>query len=168
MIRVVTRLRREGDFLVRSSTQTVWQDIHHSVVLRHENAVVSGMILRFSRRFYGHAFGLSAVVWSPFRPIQSRRVKLPLRPRGSNVFFCKKRALGHQEAVDEISHLLARERQHNFYAVTRAISRYFLPDQTRWGPESSTTSTVRKVDFIKAGKGKRRCVTSTSDPPLPR
>lgn len=42
---------------------------------------------------------------------------------------------------------------------------YFLPSQTRWGPESSRTSTVLKVDSSKAASGRRRCVTSASDPP---
>ena len=45
---------------------------------------------------------------------------------------------------------------------------YFLPNQTRWGPASSRTSTVLKVDAIKAARGRRRCVTSTSDPSVSR
>ena len=38
-------MRKGMDFLVRSPTQTVRRDIRHSVMVSHENNVVSGMIL---------------------------------------------------------------------------------------------------------------------------
>ena len=95
MIRFLIRLRKGRDFLVRSLTQTLGQDVHHSMLMSHENKFVAGMILRFTRRLIRHAFGLSAVEWSPFRPIQSRRIKLILCSLSSNVFSCKKRASSH-------------------------------------------------------------------------
>lgn len=53
-------------------------------------------------------------------------------------------------------------------AILRRHLGYFPPNQTRWGPASSRTSTVPKVDSIRVAKRKRRCVTSTSDPSLSR
>jgi hypothetical protein len=95
MIGLPVRLRKGRDFLVRSLTQAVGQGIHQSVMLSHENKVVSGMISRFSRRLKRHASGLSAVEWSPFWPIQSTRIQLILVPWSSSVFCCKKRAFSH-------------------------------------------------------------------------
>ena len=76
MIGVPVRLRKGGDFLVRGLTQIVGQDIPHSAMAIEENNVFSGMDLRFSRRLNGHTSGLSAVEWSPFWPVQSRRIQL--------------------------------------------------------------------------------------------
>jgi hypothetical protein len=50
MIRVPVRLRKAQGYLVRRPTQLVGQDIHHSVMTRNENNVLSRMDLRFSRR----------------------------------------------------------------------------------------------------------------------
>ena len=44
----------------------------------------------------------------------------------------------------------------NFRGPERSILGYFLPNQTRWGPASSKTSTPLKVDFIMAASGRRR------------
>jgi hypothetical protein len=50
MITLPVRLLKGRDFSIRSLTQTVGPDIDHPVMVSHENKVVSGMILRFSRR----------------------------------------------------------------------------------------------------------------------
>jgi len=81
----------------------------------HENKVVSSMILRFPRRLIGHASGLSGFEWSPFRPVESRRIELMLGPSSSNIFCCKKRAFNHLQAQGEISHRFVRGHQENFY-----------------------------------------------------
>ncbi len=47
-------LRGVGDFLVRSLTQIVGQDIPHAAMTIEQNNVVCGMDLRFSRLLNGH------------------------------------------------------------------------------------------------------------------
>ncbi len=88
-------MRKGKDFLIRSLTQTVRKDIHHSVMVHHENKVVCGMILRFSRWLKRRDSGLSAVEWSPFWPIQSTRIQLMPGPSSSYAFCRKKRAFSH-------------------------------------------------------------------------
>ncbi len=97
-------MRKGGDFLVRGLTQIVGQDIPHSAMAIEENNVVSGMDLRFSLRLNGHTSGLSAVEWSPFWPVQSRRIQLMFSRQNSNVFYCKKRAFSHPYGHGEILH----------------------------------------------------------------
>ncbi len=116
MIGLPVRLRKGRDFLVRSLTQTSGQDLHRSVMVSHQNKVVSGIILRFFRRLNRDASGLSAVEWSPFRTIQSRLIRLMVGPLSSNVFCSKKQAFSHVWAHGEILHPFERERQHNFDA----------------------------------------------------
>ena len=114
MIRVPTRLRKGWDFLVRSSAQTIGQDFHHSVMASHENTSVSGIIVGFSGRFQRYVFGLSAVQWSPFRPVQSRCNRFIPYRSCSNTFRGKKRALIRPRPRVEIWHTFEREHQHNF------------------------------------------------------
>ncbi len=76
MIGVPVRLRECEDFLVRSVTQIVGQDIPHAAMTIEQNNVVCDMDLRFSRLLNGHDSGLFAVEWSPFWPVQSRRIQL--------------------------------------------------------------------------------------------
>ena len=82
--------------------------------LRHDRALLSALNT--------HASGLSAVEWSPFRPIQSRRVQLVLGPSSSSIFCCKKRAFSHLYAHGEILHPFERERHYNFDAQGGPLS----------------------------------------------
>ena len=113
MIGVPVRWLKGGDFLVRSLTQILGQDIPHSAMAIEENNVVSGMDLRFSRRLNGHNFGLSAVEWSPFRPVRSRRVQLRFGLQNSSVFSRKKRASSYPYPHGEILHTFGRKRVQN-------------------------------------------------------
>ena len=168
MIGLPVRLSKGRDFLVRSLSQTSGQDLHRSVMVSHQNKVVSGIILRFFRRLNRDASGLSAVEWSPFRTIQSRLIRLMVGPLSSNVFCSKKRALVTCGPMVKYCTLSSGSVSIISTPRARAAFGYFLPNQTRWGPASSDTSTVLKVDFIKAASGNRRCVTSISDPPVSR
>ena len=70
----------------------------------------------FSRRLNGHNFGLSAVEWSPFRPVRSRCVQLRFGLQNSSVFWCKTRASSYPYPRGEILHTFGRKRMQNIEA----------------------------------------------------